>query len=511
MSKKPQTALAIIDIGAHSARMEIVQFSQDGEIQVLDNLSQPIFLGTDVFRNGKISASNMRHCTRVIRDFGTVMKEYGVEQYRAVATSAVREAINRDIFLNKIRTDTGINLTVLDPSEELKLLYLSVKKLLEKNINLKVHNAVLFSIGTGSTHFASIEKGNLKNIQFLKFGTLRLIDELSTEITPQKIKDVIDPFVSTMVDDVARMSPAKKSDLLILVGATVRSLVDIEQGKKSEKNIAVLSREKFYALFQKIAASSIDDLVKTYGISDPIACGLTPCCNLIDNLLKNISAESIIVPSINTRDILIKAELQRLSNTPDPFEKEIISSVEFIGEKYRYNPEHARTVADLALLLFDKMMDIHNLGQRERLMLEIATLLRDIGKFINSRQHHKHSFYIINNSAIPGFTDEERNIVATVARYHRKAAPSTSHIEYMSLSSENKVLVCKLASLLRLAGSLERTHTGKVAIKKLFHDEESLTIQLNGSTDLTKEQWLIKTQCGLFTDTFGLKIILNGQ
>jgi exopolyphosphatase/guanosine-5'-triphosphate,3'-diphosphate pyrophosphatase len=503
--------LAIIDLGAHGVRMDIVQVAKTGAIENLENLSYPIFLGSDVFRQGKISFQNMQDCANIFSDFARVMKEYGVTQYKAIATSAVRESSNRDLFINKIKMESGIQLTVLESAEEIKLYFLTVKKAISKKFGLKDHNAIMCSIGTGSTNLAIIEKGNLRSIHTLKFGTMRLIEEISPSFNMKLLKNAIDPAIQSLVDDISTVTPIKKFDLFIVVGATVRALVNIGRENIGKEDIFSVSSKKALKILDNVGDMSPEEMVKTYNISDTIAFGIEPCRNFLTHLLNSVEYDKLVVPSINTKQIVLKDFIRSISGRPDNFDKQIISAVKFIGEKYQYNEKHETAVSNLAVFLFDKLKPLHKLGHKERLYLEIAALLCNIGKFVNFRQHHKHSYYIIKNSPIAGLSAEEQNIIAVITRYHRKASPKEYHPEYISLSPEQKILVCKLASILKIADSLERPHTEKINISKVCYDDEKLEIVVSNRSDLSNELWMVKSKCGLFTETYGMEIILTGK
>ena len=142
-------------------------------------------------------------------------------------------------------------------------------------------------------------------------------------------------------------------------------------------------------------------------------------------------------------------------------------------------------------------------------MLEIAAILHDMGQYVNNRQHHKHSYYIISNSQMPGISPKELHEIAVIARYHRRGLPKESHIEYMALPPEKRVEVNKLASILRIADALDRSNSHKIKNIKVAYDDEKLTITTNASFDLTLERMEVRNKGDLFTEVFGLRVVIE--
>lgn len=503
--------IAVIDIGSHSIRLEIAQYDEKGNKEQLNQLEDSIYLGADVFTKGKITSKNIRHTCNILINCAKLMQEYGVTKYKAIATSAVREAVNQDIFINRIKIESDIDVKVLEPSEEIKLIFLAVKDAVSKRFGLQKQNAIICAIGTGSTQLAFIEKGHFKTIQTLNFGTLRLIEEIFNKVSSRKLKESIDPFIENVVDGAIRMAPKSKSDLFIVVGATVRALVNIDR-KQAPKQIATMSKKTFEKLLSQISGQTPTKLVEKHHLSDSIALGLEPCCNLLEHFFEITNANKLIIPIINTRDVILRNIIREEAGRPDAFAKEIVSSVKYIGEKHNYDFEHAQAVSNYALDLFDRLKDLHKLGHKSRLLLELAGYLHDVGQFISTRKHHKHSYYIIANSSIPGLSQEDKGMLALICRYHRKSPPKTSHIEYTNLRSDQRVKVCKLASILRVADALDRSHHARIKIKKITSDEQNLNIFLSSnSSDLILESWGVSNKGDMFSDTFGLQIKLIGN
>jgi len=505
------TQAAVIDIGAHSVRMEIVQFGQDGIHQVLEELSHPIPIGRDVFRRGEILPRNINLLGEILRDFRTRMDEYGVRVCKAFATSAVREAVNRDIFINRIRHLSGIHVEVLEASEEIRLFYLAVRNALRARHSLAGRNAVICIIGTGSTQICQVHQGCLRHAETYRLGTLRMIEEIGgAGLSSRKASDVIDTFVRGLVDGIAESAGGERPELFVAVGATVRVLTALGR-KVPEHGVRTISRRQLEAISRRISGVPADRLAVRYRLSDTLAQSLEPCCHLLGHFFETTAAERLVVPMISTRDAIIEDLVREIAGeTEDPFAPEILAAARFLGEQYRYDAAHAANVAENALALFDATVALHGCEGRSRLLLHLTAILHDIGQFVNNRSHHKHSHYLILNSQLPGLSPREQALVAAIARYHRRGKPKPAHVEYMSLTSEDRAMVAKLAALLRIADALDRAHERRVSGPQVAFDDERLTVRAgDGAEDLTFERLVMKGKADLFEDIFGLHVVLE--
>ena len=221
--------------------------------------------------------------------------------------------------------------------------------------------------------------------------------------------------------------------------------------------------------------------------------------------------DKLVIPLISTRDAIIRDFINEISETKDLFALHLTSCVKTIGEKYKYDRSHAEVVSEAALKIFDKTGYLHGLSDNCRSLLKIAAILHDVGAFVNTRRHHKHSYYLIQNSQIPGLTGDEKKIVAATARYHRRAFPKNTHPEYSSLSPKAKVIVTSLATILRIADALAFTHNLEIVEIKLNYKKQFLGIILDGTVNLILDNWTSKKKADLFKEIFGFKTQLTGK
>lgn len=499
--------LGVIDLGAHSVRLEIVQPLISG-FETLENISFPVPLGPDVFRTGKISIENSTLVERIFDDFKRVLNEYDVHHYVAVATSAVREAQNRDLFLQRIHQHTGLDLEVLEGPAEIRLIFLAVAEALKNRNPISSGNSIIFTIGTGSSQLSFLRNGLIQHADTIRLGTLRLAEEQQDQkLSPKRLNKILDTFVAEIVSGVARISASVKPQRLVAVGGPVRGLLALDRSRMPQK-VGTLSRQRFEELYSQLSTKSPVELVSSGAVSDTVAKSLEPCCLMLEHLFNITNADRIEIPMINTRDALTADLVRQIRGEPDPFIPHIRSAAKALGERYRCDSEHAAHVRDYALALYDQLIDLHALPPRWRLLLEVAAEIHDVGLFISGRAHHKHSYYLIKNSSIPGITATEQELLAVVARYHRKAMPKSTHQEYNRLTRTQRVEVSKAAAILRVADALDRSHQGKIKSLRARLGDKGVTLRVQAPSDLTFEPWALNRKSNLFKEVFGCPVTL---
>lgn len=506
--------VAVIDIGAHSVRMEIAQVTGDGEIEILESPEQLVPLGRDVFRKGRIRKSNVDLCGAVLADYHALMKDYGIGEgrYRAFATSALREAQNREFVAGRLERISGLTVDVLEEAQEFRLLYLAMRECMASYVTLRGHQALLCMIGTGATHIGFVDNGLLRCCESIRVGTLRVVEELDAAARSESVvREIMDPFVLAIIQWLSRMNVGVHADRFVAVGATVRAIACIDRPRPSQKEAVSLSRKRFEQLACDIQLTGTEDLARDLNLSDRVAEGLPPCCIMLRHLFEITEADELLVPMMNTRDAVIRDLLGQPDEDEDPFAPDILAVAEQLGRRFHYDEQHANAVRNLSLRLFDKLTDLHELPKRCRLLLDVAAILHDIGMFISNRAHHKHSMYLIQNSQIPGLSNDELRLVSVIARYHRRATPRTSHLEYVNLSPEQRLTVAKLAAILRVADALDRSHQGRMRRIRLRVTPDHLQVSVPAGQDFGLERWGIQRKADLFEEVYGLDVVFTGR
>ncbi|MCL5020854.1 MAG: HD domain-containing protein, partial [Bacteroidetes bacterium] len=228
---------------------------------------------------------------------------------------------------------------------------------------------------------------------------------------------------------------------------------------------------------------------------------------LYKEIVKLAGIEEVIVPGVGLKEgLMIDMGQAVLGEQKSSNRDQVMTSAVEIGRKYSFDEQHGVSVARYALELFDQTKSLHNLALEHRLLLEAAAMLHDIGTYISMTAHHKHTYYLLTATPIIGLSTEQMQIVANVARYHRKSFPKMQHDHYRLLSSKNRIVVSKLAAILRLADAIDNEHASRVASFTVDYKKPNFTVHLQGEGDLLLEKWALMNKADLFEEIFGVKV-----
>lgn len=519
MSDPATTApVAVIEIGSTGIRLVVAQQDGKGDYKGLDRAGKPSRIGRDVFTSGSVSREAMRESIAVLSSFKELIAGYGIDprNARVIATSALREAENRDTFIDRVALQTGFKVSVIEDIEENHLMYLAVQKALQDERKLLSRtNAMILEVGGGSTEIMLLRRGRMAAAHSLRIGTVR-VDELirGSGSAPEFLTQYLEDNVRTACDLLEGELPLDGVKAFILVGSDARLAASRISGTTAE-DYTIIDRAEFVRFADEAAALSAEECVARYRVpwsdAESLGTGLT-----IERLfLERTGAEKVVVPNVSIREGLLLTAV----TGPDPeheaeMRRQILASAASLGRKFRYDEAHATQVARLSQALFAALSREHGLGSRQALLLEVAGLLHDLGSYIRTSGHHKHSEYLILNSEIFGLSRSELTIVANVARYHRKQGPSNSHVNYVALAREDRIVVLKLAAILRVADALDRGHDQRVGEASFERREDRLIIRAEtndrgSSADLSLERLSLAEKGDIFEDVFGLKPILS--
>jgi exopolyphosphatase/guanosine-5'-triphosphate,3'-diphosphate pyrophosphatase len=504
---EPPRPLAVLDLGASAIRLLVAEPQQGGGVRVLEEASRGVLLGKDTFTHGRLGAATIEATLKALEGFRRLMDTYGVVRYRAVATSAIREAQNRETFLDRVRLRTGIDVEVIDGSEENRLSYLAVRERLKEHEALSSGDALLVEVGGGSADISFLRKGTPVHSGTYALGSIRLRQSLASwHGAHEQRARLLRRHIHNVVEDIRHEMPLREARHFIALGGDVRFAAARVLGDDADGQLKLLPREPFLAFCEQVAGDDVEQLVERYRLSQADAETLVPALLAYRELLLETAAERITVPDASLRAGLLLDLAREDGAGIEDFSKQVLASAFALGEKYRFDAPHARNVAQLATRLFDQLRAEHGLGARDRLLLEVAALLHDVGIYVSLRGHHKHSQYLLSVSEIFGLSRDDMAVVSNVARYHRRAMPQKSHIPYMALDSDTRVVVNKLAAILRLANALDADHLQKVKDVRVVPEEGSWALEVEGAGDLTMERLASLSRSDLIAEVFGRRV-----
>lgn len=500
--------VAAIDVGANALRMVVAEVYADGRVESLEKLQRAVRLGQDTFRRGRLGGQSMRAAIDVLRDFRQLLDLYKVEKVRAVATSAVREAANGETFLDRVFMATRLNIEVIDTSEESRLTVSAVRRAVGDALGVNQGQTLIADVGGGSTLLTLLEDGQIAVSQSLRLGSIRLQETLSTsEESPLRSAELLRQHIVNTLSVLENTAPLAVVDSFVAVGGDARFAAR-EIGRPFESaDLTLIEAAEFKRLVARCRKYAPEELSKRHNIPFAEAETLIPALLVYQALLDKTQAAEVIVSHVSMRDgLLLELAREVTGQEDETLLAGVLHSALSLAEKYRVDPDHAQGVADAAARLFDLFQADHGLRPRHRLLLRVAALLHEIGGFVSSRAHHKHSEYLIANSEIYGLSRGEIHLVAQLARYHRRSVPRASHPVYMALSRESRVVVNKLAALLRVADAVFRGPSRRGADIRFQRVGDELIITLPGDADTLLEQRAVESKGGLLEDVYGVKI-----
>ncbi len=515
--KTQKQNLAAIDIGTNSLHLIVAEIDPDtARFRTLVRQKDLVRLGLGSTDMKYLSESAMDRALLSLRRFKKIADSMNA-QVRAIATSAVREALNKDEFVRRVRTETGIRVEIASGVEEARLIHLGVLQALP--VFRKRH--LMVDIGGGSTEFLlGMERTVLFN-NSLKLGAVRLTEKFfqSGKASPDTI-DECRRYVRGILKPVERGLDEFTFDVAVGSSGTITNLaqiISVARGNSTDmpmNGFSFTRKELSRAVATVLSLGNAEERGRIPGLDPARADIIVAGAVILDEIFDAIDLKGMTISDFALREgiILDTIEKHYRKKKLDHLHDIRYASVLHIAENFQYEKNHARQVARLSLQIFDQTQTLHNLGPNERVYLESAALLHEVGLFISHAQHHRHSYYIIRNAELLGFTENEKEIVANVARYHRKSHPKVKHEGYNKLDAEEQAIVHKLSSILRIADGLDRTHSSVVKEVVCRKSKEGITMKLlknkQGGDGL--EVWGAERKKLLFEETFGTHVSFRG-
>lgn len=503
----PNRPVAVIDIGATSIRMAIAEIDESGQVHPLESLSQAVTLGKDTFTQRRIKKTSIEDCVRVLKSYRRLLLEYGItrpDQMRVVATSAVREAINRLAFLDRVYIATGMEIEPLDEAEVNRITYMGIQPQLQADPRLASSRSVVVEVGGGSTEVLVVQSGNVLFSHTYRLGSLRLLEQLEKiDAPPVKQRAIMENQILRIVAQIREHVGGDMPLDMIASGGDMRFAVGHLTEAWDPSELAYLSVEDLNAFTRRILLMSEDEIVQRYGISFQDAETVAPALLSYVLLARSFDQTKIAVSDTNLRDGLLQDMAIRDVWTAN-FRSQIIRSAISLGRRFDFDEKHARHVATLSRTIFSDLQAEHQLDPKMELILYLAALLHEVGLYINTRSNHKHAMYIIRNSELFGLSRKDVLLIALVARYHRRSSPQPQHEGYSMLDRSDRVAVSKLAAILRIAIALDDSRSQRINDMHCRVDKKRLIITVNGVEDVSLEQLAMRQSGTLFEETYGL-------
>jgi exopolyphosphatase/guanosine-5'-triphosphate,3'-diphosphate pyrophosphatase len=464
MSQQPSAVHAAIDIGTNSFHMVVARGLAEGGFEVITTEKEMVRLGQGSGEMKQLTPEALDRGVAALARMSTVAATHDAT-ITAVATSATREAENRQIFLDRALAETGIKVEVISGFEEARLIHLGVLQALP----VFDQRLLLVDIGGGSTEFLVGEGSDVIAARSIKLGAIRLTERFFADGTAdaKRVKKA-KAFIANSLAAAAHEVGSEKFDIAIGSSGTITaiaSMVAAERGEQvKDMNGVSFSEAELSALIDTLVASSPDERRKIEGLDAKRVDIIVGGAILLSEIFRAFGISAMTVSGYALREGVL---FDRLAGAGADTRHQLTdlrrSNIKRLARQLDPDADHAETAAALALSLFDQTLDQHGLDEDARELLELASIVHNVGLFISHAAHHKHTYYVVRHSEqLTGFTERERELLALIARYHRRSHPSQKHPQFAELNGKDKDMVRKLAGMLRIGIGLDRSHRGKV-------------------------------------------------
>lgn len=499
------TTFAAIDIGSYETEMVIYEIGQD-KMQQLDHVRHTISLGRDAYNTKSISYPLVDELCEVLYGFVKIMKTYKVKNYRAVATSAIREAGNCVNILDRIKVVTGLKVEILSNSEQRLVMYEAVASKKEGFSSIIQKGAAMADVGSGSTQVSLFDNGSLITTQNICLGGLRIRERIdSIAADSSSLVNIMEEYIDTDIEVLKNLFiRERKIKSLIAVGDNINRLM---RSFNPEHIKEYYTRDEFIQVYHRLYY--MGDIENRQAMPEEVASAMLPSIMIYKKIMDITQAETIWIPGVKLCDGLAleyAVKEKKADLTQHDFNADIIAAARNITKRYSWNKEHVKFVEKNALAVFDTMKKVHGLGKRERLILQIACILHDCGQYISMTHPEECSYNIVMSTEIIGLSHTEREMTANIIKYTTMDFKVDDNMAHFS--NEVILTISKLTAIIKICNALDRGHRQK--FKNTTYSISGRKFQIITETyeDITLEKGMISDKISLFEEVYGLKPVI---
>ena len=498
--------ISAIDVGSNAMRMVIGEVDESWQVHTLENIRLPVRLGQDVFSKGYLEEKTIQQTEEVFLRFKQMAQDYNVQELRAVATSAAREAANSDILVDRVFQTSGIEIKIISGEEEARLIHLAVAHIL----NLKNKRTLLIDIGGGSVEVTISSGQNIISTDSYNMGTVRLLEKLNGSKSRHPLGDLVREYAEAARYRIERDLGDEKVQICAGTGGNVEEIGRLRQKLFKAESDRFITLDELEELIERLEKMTYTERMRKLKLRPDRADVILPASIVLHLIASEAKVKQIMIPNVGLKDGILQDIAEDLSKSLRPQRREQAwESALHMGRKYQFNESHARLTSMLAARLFEQSKSLHNLDEDNLLLLEIGALLHDIGHFISAVDHDQHGYYLLNATPLIGLSQREQKIVANLVRYHRRQSPSTDDENFKTLPQKDRLIVTKLSTLLRLADSLDISHTGHVTDVTLREAGSVWKLKLDSQKDQLLVNWAFNKRKSQFREVFGVNLEMD--
>jgi exopolyphosphatase/guanosine-5'-triphosphate,3'-diphosphate pyrophosphatase len=504
--------LGAIDIGSNSVRLLVAEALRGGTYRILDEEREPTRLGRSAQAEGRLDEESMDRTVAALRTFKEIATGYQVTRLRTIATCAVREARNGPEFCRRVREEVGLEVEVISGEREARLAFTSV----QHAFDLSGRNTIVADIGGGSTEIVFATGSLIESIFSTPLGAVRLTEQFGLGDccdAPEagRALERLDEEIAAVLKK-RTTKPLFAPHLLVGCGGTFTTLAELVMATRRESNMPVagytVSHAEVRHLLDRLRKMPLRARRSMPGMTPDRADIIVAGLSIIDALLKRFHVNTLAIHTRGVRDGLLREMIEEAAvgsgSVDEPALRE--AAIERLAAACSGEVEHGRTVAALAGRIFEQLATPLDLPAGDRLLLECAARLQDVGYVINYDQHHKHSYHLIRNSRLPGLRPHDLELIANVARYHRGALPKKKHENLSRLAADDQRRVQRLAAILRIAGGLDRSRSQQVRDVVARVDDGRAVLDVVADQEPQVDIWGAERRTDLFEKVFGMKV-----
>ncbi|MCR5108058.1 MAG: exopolyphosphatase [Lachnospiraceae bacterium] len=500
---------AAIDVGSYEVGMKIFQFSGKKVMKEIDHIRTRIELGTDTYKDGKISKAGVDELCNILMEFKTIMEGYKVEAYRAYGTSAIRETENTLIVLEQIKLRTGLVISVLSNSEQRFLHYKAVASYADMFNSIMNKGSLLLDIGGGSVQLSLFENDALVTTQNLRLGILRMRDAMSDFSNRSTIyEELLEEFIDNQLYAFKKLYiDNRKIENIVIIDDYISHVL-----QQIGENDNLVSRDQFEDFVRRVKDMPFEKISKQLNLTEESASLLTPSVAMVERVFSLSGAQRLWAPGVGVADGIAYeyAQENKFIKEVHDFDKDIIACAKEMAYKYHGNKDRNELLERISVRLFEETKKIHKMDKRDLLLIRIASILNDCGKYISLEGAAESGYAIIMATEMLGLSHAERLIVASVVRYNKikfdyyKIMNRDTHVD-----KNTYLRIAKLTAVFRIADGICRSYRTKVKGIRTILKDKRLEITVDSEENINLENRFFRRKSAFFEEVFSVEPVLK--
>jgi exopolyphosphatase/guanosine-5'-triphosphate,3'-diphosphate pyrophosphatase len=505
-----QQPVAVINIGSVALRLTIAEYDGRGVLRLLEQAYKPIPLGREVFGERKISRSTMREAVEILRGYAELSKAYHAAKTIAVGASPLREAQNRDTFLDLLSSHSGTDIRIIDESEEIILTYLAVLQARNSITDVQLEQPTLIlDVGAGTTQILFLDQGRVIVAYSVDLGSVRIVQEFGRGLNGGNSLSYFRERTENCLRALQVDPLLKRMQAIVGVGGDLRYIAQ-RAGIINDEPVTLVTEQQLDEGIAELLAYLKEGRSRLQEFEQEELQGLLSSLQVYKVFMENSSAKRLVLAGVGiSHGILLDHWLQEQDREFQSLHEHVLSSALHLRNKVQLDRSHSDKVTFCALKLFDSLRGEFGFTEQHRLHLQVAALLHDIGKAVNPKDHQLHGRYMLEAAPLFGLRKRDSAIIGQLIRYHSGETPQSHHSGFTSLPISDQVIVSKLAAILRLAEAMDRGHKQRVSDFTVARAGLNLVLRVETRHDITVEKLIVLEKAQYFEDVFGLQLMLQ--